>query len=229
VPQAMRCEATVRCRNAVTLARRRCGCVRLLEAAGRRDLGPGTGAGGDRAGSAAHEFPDEGAWQADVGGRGGVGDQLCRGALHGRFGGPDAWLKALPDHLHRPNLPTSDGCIACPHVTSRRRSSTRRSCTPPRTSALRPSPGCSITALIRMPVPTKAAAHCTSPPPSGRSGAFGCWSPPAPISTGPTTSTGITRSDGPDTCWNGSDPATGVAAVREFLESRGSRPAVWGA
>ena len=48
--------------------------------------------------SAAHEFPDEGAWQADVGGRGGVGDELCRGALHGRFGGPEAWLKALPDH-----------------------------------------------------------------------------------------------------------------------------------
>ena len=31
------------CRNAVTLARRRCGCVRLLEAAGRRDRGSGLG------------------------------------------------------------------------------------------------------------------------------------------------------------------------------------------
>jgi len=31
------------CRNAVTLARRRCGYVRLPEAAGRRDLGPGPG------------------------------------------------------------------------------------------------------------------------------------------------------------------------------------------
>lgn len=84
------------CRNAVTPARRRCCCVRLLEAVGRRDLGPGLGVA--VRGSAAHEFPDEGAWQADVGGRGGVGDELCRGALHGRFGGPDAWLKALPDH-----------------------------------------------------------------------------------------------------------------------------------
>lgn len=65
----------------------------LLEAAGRRDRG-----WGGRAGSAAHKFPDEGAWQADEGGLGGAGDELCRGALRGRFGGPDAWLKALPDH-----------------------------------------------------------------------------------------------------------------------------------
>ena len=70
--------------------------MRLL--GGYWPAGPGTGAGGGRAGSTAHEFPDEGAWQADVGGRGGVGDELCRGALHGRFGGPDAWLKALPDY-----------------------------------------------------------------------------------------------------------------------------------
>ncbi len=84
------------CRNAVTPARRRCCCVGLLEAVW--PTGPGTRAGAGRAGSAAREFPDEGALQADVGGRGGIGDELCRGALHGRFGGPDAWLKALPDY-----------------------------------------------------------------------------------------------------------------------------------
>ncbi len=40
-----------------------------------------------------------------------------------------------------------------------------------------------------MPVPIKAAARCTSPPPSGRSTVFGSWWPPAQTSTGETTST----------------------------------------
>ena len=84
------------CRNAVTSARRRCCCVGLLEAVW--PTGPGTGLGLAVRGSAAREFPDEGAWQADVGDRGGVGDELCRAASHGRFGGPDAWLQAVPDY-----------------------------------------------------------------------------------------------------------------------------------
>lgn len=93
-PQAMRCEATAHagrpsCRHGDAVV------VRLLEAVAPRDLDRGCGW---PCGSAAHEFPDEGAWQADVGGRGGVRDELRRGALHGRFGGPDAGLKALPDH-----------------------------------------------------------------------------------------------------------------------------------
>jgi hypothetical protein len=96
LPQAMRREATAR---AGTPSRRHDDAVVVwvcLRQFGRRDLGPGWAG---RAGvSRAREFPDESAWQADVGDRGGVGDELCRGALHGRFGGPDAWLQALPDY-----------------------------------------------------------------------------------------------------------------------------------
>jgi hypothetical protein len=95
LPQAMRCEATAR---AGTPSRRHDDAV--VVSVCLRQLADGTWDPGwaSRAGSAAREFPDEGAWQADVGDRGGVGDELCRGALHGRFGGSDAWLKALPDY-----------------------------------------------------------------------------------------------------------------------------------
>lgn len=59
--------------------------------------------------------------------------------------------------------------------------------------------------------PTKAAARCIWLPPSARLTAFSSCSPPAPTSTGQTTSTAITRSDGLNTYSRASGQATPVS------------------